>query len=347
MDLDIEYNIHKILSGFYCLSIDNNSYKILSPDLQLQQRAHSFYLDILEDNKYNTQDWIASDTIDLWLRQNGLWNEYYQHQLDLLYKEIDQIKIQLYLEYSNNKNREDIKKTLTSQQTQISVLYQQKNYFDHTTLENYASLLKNQFLIANSTYHLDGSQVFDNNWYNIDLSLFTKIVSEVYSHTLTMGQLNYISRQNMWRSYWNIAKEKLFNSSAMLWTSEQIAIINICKTLDNITEHPEAPTAEIMNDQDALDGWILYQNEKNNKAKKIASIEEKYGLHKSTHSGAGEVFILTDDSVEANAEIYNLNTKVDNIKIKNNRKYAIEHGQTQWIDLPDVKQDVLNELRKK
>jgi hypothetical protein len=104
----------------------------------------------------------------------------------------------------------------------------------------------------------------------------------------------------------------------------------------------EAPSEDIINDDDALDGWILYQNDKNNKEKQKKQISEKFGLDKKR---GDEVFIMTNDKKETKA-IYSLNDPNTNRDIKNMIKITKEKGEVDWTELPHVQKQIKEELRK-
>jgi hypothetical protein len=102
----------------------------------------------------------------------------------------------------------------------------------------------------------------------------------------------------------------------------------------------EAPVEEIMDDDDALDGWILYQNHKNDTERKKKQISDKFGLDKKQ---AGEVFLLTNNSDERQ-EIYGLNDSQTNKDIKEMIEITQKEGKVNWTDLPHVKREIQQQL---
>jgi hypothetical protein len=194
-------------------------------------------------------------------------------------------------------------------------------------------------------YSVDNKKVFDYDTLDrVNVKFLDKIISEIYDHAIDPGTIKKIVRFDLWKSLWNISKENIFKGSAKDWTDEQKSLVNFSKVLDSIREHPECPSEDILDDDDALDGWILYQNQKSEKEKKKQQLLDKYNLQDKK---AGEVFVLTSDKNEKQ-EIYNLNDNQTNKDIKNMIKITTESDKPiKWSELPHVKRELQQQIKQK
>jgi hypothetical protein len=345
VELDTEIILYRIINGYYYINIDNIKYKILLPNLSDKQQAQSIYLSLLDDYKFDTDCWISDKFIKYLLKTYNIWNEDNEKSYKELLKALDNAKIQYFLNFNNASNKETLKKSIINLNKNIEDANIQKHCFDHLTLEYYAQSLKNQYLICSTVYKEDGSKVF-NEYDNINTSLLDKILSEIYLNSLTTNDIKKIAKHELWKAYWGSSKENIFSGCVKDWTDEQRSLVNFTKTLDSIREHMEAPSEQIIEDNDALDGWILYQHEKIEKEKKQKHIAEKYGLN---DKHGNEIFLMSSNT-EDTKEILSLNDREsmkniqEIISISNSSQDSVD-----WVKLPHVKRELLkqqNEMMK-
>ena len=99
----------------------------------------------------------------------------------------------------------------------------------------------------------------------------------------------------MWRGYWNADKTNIFDKCTTELTDEQRALLNISRMYDNIYEHPECPDDKIIEDDDALDGWMILQKRKNDKDKKKSQFDSSNPNLKNS----GEVFVMSRSTLKS------------------------------------------------
>lgn len=342
MDFDTEIGLHRILSGYYTIIVDNTEYKVLCPTIRLLNKAQRKYLETIEYNKFESS-WLSSDIINYLLITNGLWNNQKENEYKNLEKSLQHLKKELYIKYIDPKFRSNIKQAISKTKSSISSLFSDKNYFYSLTLEAYAYSIKSEYIIANSVYTHNDELLFNKDLDNIELSLFYKVSDEINSNNMTMDYIKFLSRQDLWKSYWNCGKEQIFNNTSILdYTEEQRTLINLSKTYDAIREHPETPTEEIMEDDDAIEGWMIFQSDKIKKEKTKQSIESKYNIK----NNADEVFIITQSQEQSN-EIFSLNDDIARSKIKQMKQSAKQHGSVDWKDIPYVKDEIRQQATRK
>lgn len=337
MDLDVENSIYRIISGFYYIDIDGIRYKVVVPTKDILYQAHRLYLSVIDELKFDSY-WFPKNTIDTMLLINNLWNKSREDELVSLNKVLDGAKIQLYLKYSMPKLRTENKKIISQTKNKIYKLYEQKNYFSCLSLEDYASSVKNQFIIIHTVYK-DEKLVFNDDWTTIDSIFLDKVLYEIHSNSIGVDDIKKIAAHPLWRSYWDASKDNIFGKHVSELTEEQRLLMTFSRNYDNIREHPEAPPQEIMEDMDALDGWILYQHDKTEKEKKKKDIETRFGLDKKDKGGIQEIFIPVSSKEEA-AEIHSLNDPIAEMDRKQMMEFVKPGESVDWINLPHIQRDL-------
>lgn len=336
MDFDAESILYRILTGYYYIYLDNKQYKILLPDIHSKYLAHNTYLSIINEYKYE-DGWITEKNIYRILEIHNIWNNTKEKHLDECKSLLDKTKIQYFLNFQTSSIKEQIKTSINNLNKTINTLYNEKYSLNYLTLENYAQNIKNQILVSSMIYSDDNSRVFDSSIDNIDSDLLEKFIREIYTNSLGQESIKKLARHEIWKSYWGSNKDTIFPGSVISWTDEQRSLVNFTRTLDSIREHLEAPEEEIINDDNALEGWMLYQHEKITKEKKQKHINEKYGLN---NKNAGEVFIMTDNAEETK-EIFSLNDQSTIRDIREMRKAVNQSDkEIKWSELPHVKREL-------
>lgn len=342
MDFDTETGLHRILSGYYTIKSDDIEYTVKCPTINLLNKAQQKYLETIEYYKYDSS-WLSADIINYLLISNGLWNPHKETEYKNLEKSLQYLKKELFIKYVDPKLRTTLKQAITKTKSNITSLFNDKNYFYNLTLEAYANSIKSEYIIINSVYTDNGKLLFSKDLDNIQLSLLYKISEEITNNTMSMDYIKFLSRQDLWKSYWNCGKEQLFNNLSILdYTEELRTLINLSKTYDAIREHPEAPSDELMEDDDAVEGWMIFQSDKVKKEKAKQSIESKYNIK----NNADEVFIITQSQEQSN-EIFSLNDDIGRSKIRQMKQAVKQHGNVDWKDLPFVRDEIRQQSTRK
>ncbi len=341
MDFDNEYILYRICNGYYYIKVDNIDYKIVAPDISSKYLAHTIYIDIINNDKYDNL-WLSSKTIEKLLSVNNLWNSEQESKLEDIQKSLDNTKIQYYLNFFIHDIKAELKKAISSINQNIIELQSKKHYFDYLTLEAYAQNIKNQYLCSTMVYR-NGTRIFSSNIEDLDFDLLGKIIPEIYKNTIGQYELKKLARSEIWRSYWTSNKDNVFSGPVINWTDEQRSLVNFTRTLDAIREHMEAPDNDIIEDDDALDGWMLHQHEKITKEKKTQHITEKYNLK---DKAGQEVFIL-ESNKQAQKEIFALNDPQTRRDLKVANKLLDQKGTLQEYEIPHVQRELRNQLNSR
>tara|TARA_R100000988_G_C3935364_1_gene133488 strand:+ start:52 stop:432 length:381 start_codon:yes stop_codon:yes gene_type:complete len=115
---------------------------------------------------------------------------------------------------------------------------------------------------------------------------------------------------------------------------------------DNVNQHPESPSDKIIEDDECLDGWFIYQKRKQEKEKKQSEIDGMISNSKIRNSD--EIYIMAKDKDDA-AQIQNINDPTArNVARERERKIDQlgEEEQLRESDLPDQKRRIQQERNK-
>lgn len=342
--MDVEGLLYRIINGYYYIYVNKKRYKIMLPSLDIKQQAHAVYIDIINSNRFDVSHWMTQDQAKKILAANDIWNDDKENELKILTNRLDDMKIELYLKYNDPTMKKKIKASLDTGKEKISELLNSKHSMDSVTLENHANSIKNEYILVETIYNDSNELVFSHD--NTDSRRLEDFLCAMTHETITNEKLRAVARSDIWKGYWDSAKENVFAPPAYLWTDEQRLLINISKMYDSIREHPQCPEDAVIEDDDALDGFIIFYKRKAEKDRKKDKLMEGIG---GKYKNAGEVFIVTN-SVEEAKEIYSLNDAKGMAEIQHMRKMAADNKTGEgipWQELPHVKMELENKFKQK
>jgi len=333
MNEDLELLLYRIFCGYLNFTVNNESYKLLCADLSLKYEAQILYNNIINDEKYN--DWLREENLENWLIQLNLWTKDTKMILKDIEKKIENNKADYYSNFKFNEKKNNIKKNLDNYRKQLNSILVKKEELYSNTLEGYANSIKNEFIITHTLYK-NNILVFNNKINENNYLLFNTIVNELNKHNIDVSSFKKLSRSSLWRSYWNVKKHNTFTDSL---TDDQRTLIGISQMYDRVYEHPDCPSDEIIEDDDALDGWMIVQKRKIEKDKKQQQIDTLNPKLKN----AQEVFLFANNQEEAQ-EIVGLNNLEGLNRMKSKINHINKFGLTEESQLPDVQIDLRNQL---
>jgi len=337
----IHANLHKtfyrIILGYYYIWINNCKYKIIYPSMNIKYEAEILYDNIIEENKYD-KSWLTDKEIEFQSNILGLWNKEKDKRLKELEVLLEDTKVELYLIFSNQQKKEQIKNRIKSLLKNIAELLNEKNSLNHLSIKEYAFTIKNEFLVMNSIYDEKERKIFKNPKKNTyEHKLLQLFMREILDNAIDPTQIRELAKSEIWRSY--IATIILEKNITEI-NDDYKHLVNIHKMYEAAKQHPESPNDDIMKDDDALDGWFIFQGRKAEKEKKKNTILDRVG---GNIKNAGEVFLMTDDKQEIK-DIYSLNDPESNKNIQEMKKLQNEKGKVGWKDLPFVKKQLQEEM---
>lgn len=332
--MNLEKLFYRVILGYYYIEVNNIRYKIKYPSLEIKYEAEEIYEKTIEDNKFDKR-WLTEDEINLFLKINNIWLPSNNDDIKNLEKFIEDTKIDMYVNYGSEIKRKQLKKQLRDATKQLNSLHSKKNSFAYLGIIDHATGIKNEFMLIHSIYDLYNNLIFNNcvqdNYDHNKLQLF---IREIVEHAITANDLRALAKSELWKSF---AASANLTREIDLVNDDYRHLINLHRMYENVRQHPECPSNEILEDDDALDGWFLYQNRKAEKEKKKNAILEKVGGNKK--KDYGEVFVVTQDK-EQTSEIYSLNEQSTMMEIKEMVNATKTKGTLQWSEVPHIQRQL-------
>ena len=273
--------INQIASGVLLYK----SYIIKRNTCEQKYIADVLYKEALEDVKY--EDWADTNMLNIVC---GTWFKSDEAKYTELLGKIDAYKIKLYQQFHTS-HAKFFRNALKIVRAELQELDIKKNTFFYLTRENYALTIKNQYLIAMRVFRLNGQPVWNlTNFQEKESLLLQEIIAFSRLHYISTSQLRELARSEPWRSYWWIDKN-VFGKSPIKLSDTQKLLIVFSKMYDSAYENTDRPPEEIINDDDAFDGWMLLARQNQDKEKQNKSLDSHIDR---VHKGAKEIFLAAD-----------------------------------------------------
>lgn len=340
----IDLLLNRILSGNLIFFYDDQEYQLRCPTPQLKYQSCILYNKILSDEKYNS--WIKAENMTRMMIALGVWNKDSDKMISSLEKKIEDLKLKLYESLRRPDQFKINKRAIKEARISLNKLNNTKANFRNNTLEGYAESVKSEFIIYNTIFKDDTklfNKPFSQSDQNLSYSFFSNMVQEIYSHGISMENMKELARSPQWRSYWNCTKENIFPKTATEWTDDQRLLVSFSRMYDNVYEHPEAPDEKVINDDDVLDGWFIYQKKKREREKKENKSNRSFQSGSSKNMDKAQEVFLTPNEDQSIEEIMDLNDVGSRIKIKEKMNFIKSKGEVKESELPDVQIELANQ----
>ena len=283
-------------------------------------------------NKYNTDNFDFNPL----LFHFGLITEEEELAYKDLPKEIEDLKVDI---YNNFKNGLLFRQKCKRKMLELERIISKKHQFDQYSSKGVANYIKNYHIIMNSTYK-------NNELYNFEKVSVEKVMQFYKKNYISDSIIRLLARTDPWISIYDNRKGNIFAQE----TEDQMRLLNYTKMYENIQEHPEAPSKEVLEDDLALDGWIIIQRRNKEKEQFKKKLENKAGKA----SSAQELFMPADEDSFGKSKFYNIKyaEKIDDLNdersksIKRSRFKSTENEEKSVMDLPDVKKKIIMEVNK-
>lgn len=336
---NIEKLVHRILSGKQIIAHKNNLYELRQPSIDLKIESDLIYEKNILDNIYN--DFILEEDKELYLITNHIISSLHSQILKDTESKLEDAKVRLFSDFIDLKKRKYHKTHIAALKKTINTLISVLHSIDFLVLENFADNIRHEFIISKTLYYYQTNNLVFNSG-NIDYVFFNEIAQILSANIIELPTYKIIARSDYWRNYYS-NKNNLFPYSAIEYTDEQKALMSISSMYEKVYEHPECPDEQIIQDDDALDGWMILQQKQNKKQK-----QEKGVNHMMTDKirNSSEIFLMAGDNKEQARSILDLNSKEGLQKIQN-RINAVSGGQSvKESELPDVRQELRSRLKE-
>tara|TARA_R110000824_G_scaffold219415_2_gene406309 strand:- start:965 stop:1990 length:1026 start_codon:yes stop_codon:yes gene_type:complete len=270
------------------------------------------------------------------LEEQGLWNEDTKERLEELEKEEEKYKKEIFEFFFEIGSREASRRELKKVKEEILQLNYDRHSYDFLTCDGIATFAQSMWLIENTTKLADGT-LYD--WEEISPD---KLLVEFRKEAIGESVYRELARTTPWRNFWNCSKScnSIFGVPAIDLSTEQSSLISFSLLYDNVYQSTECPPDAIVEDNDAIDGWILIQKEKQAKTQKEKLLEK---LH-TQHEGAKDIFVAAKDPEDAQ-RINALNSEyAHNIKGGRIKQMNEIEGDFDHYKFNDIQKDLQDQV---
>ncbi len=339
-DRTLNLYLSRILSGYYIFIYNDKKYKLKYPDITIKYEA-----DLLADQEFDKikfNGWPTKESIVFDLIQVGLWTPGGDNELKRMEKQIEDTKVNLYLNHSNPIKLKSLRKSLQNYKNSHNKLYNRRHSFDHITVEGHCDNIRNNYILLNSIYDNNNQLISD---LENDLGLFNGLCTVISQNIIEISVFKKIARSDPWRNYWSANKENLFSKATIDWTDEQKTLVVLTKMYDAAHESMDTPPEHVFEDDDMFDGWMIHQKRENEKTRNKNRLEKSLP---GKLDKAGDVFLMAKSKEEAQA-IYGMNDTEANSIIKERQNVINKQSIVKEQNLPDVQRGLIlqsNEQRK-
>lgn len=320
-----ELIVARICSGTIRLKLLDGIVIVRASSPNRLYEANELYQEVFDEALLNGM-W-DDDGLYGYLLEQGLWDEESQSLLLKLPNEIEEWKVKLFEQSFQENEMKIIRNSLQLAKAKHAELIEKRHSYDHLCASGIANMSRIRYLI----------EEFDDNTEDIILEMHKQRISE--------AEIREVARTEPWRNIWTCRKsgDSIFQLPIISYTEEQRQLVSWSQLLDNIYEHPDCPPADVIEDDDRLDGWLIKQRRKRDEKQKINEVEGQIKSDKIKNSQ--EVFVIADN-IKSAKKIYDVNSEHSKAVLKQRFNYLKKHGTVAEQDMPDTKQKIMMEQVK-
>ncbi len=314
-----------------CLIV-NTPYYINAPSPAHKMEAAFEYENVLYECSFHGV--LTDEEMLQVMINNDLWNMDEETELNSIPVRLDALKVDMFQRHVSFQSRrvEQSRKMLSRIRTRQRELATRRHAYDFYTRTGLARHIQMQYLLRGNTT--------DKNRKSIDLEIcnesFVRQLLEEYAvNKPDEMTLRALAKNGAWRMIWSSGRQegRVFGVPSTWLTPEQQNLIAWSKLYDNINEHPEPPDKEVLEDNDMLDGWIIVEQKKREKAQ-----QESAG-GKKNKSGAQEMYIVAE--TQEDAQRVNAMNDQNALFMKRQRMATLKQNKVVGEQhMPDSKQQI-------
>lgn len=287
-----DFFISQICAGYTRIQIGDLALKIYPPTKEQWYESNYILMNVYNDAIES--GCMDDDEIIKYLYTNG-WEDINQEQLDtILPAHIEQWKIEIYNKFLLKDEIERIRQHLRIAEEEYNRLFALRHSMDHMTALGIATFARWEYLIDKTTKNMDGS---DFSFIKHDINT---ILSAYYTAHLGDSIVREVAKSDKWKTIWSFSKKngKLFSCDAIESTDEQRKLVAWSSLYDSVSEMQDCPPQDVIDDNDAFDGWLILKGREQKEERTKSSAESRFsGIHKD----AGEIYIPVKSKEEASA----------------------------------------------
>jgi hypothetical protein len=335
-DTERQLMIYRILNGKIKCKTRFGTFILKHPTIEDKYEAERVYEETYTEAL--TEGAKCEEEFEEFLENKAIWNPVLQAKFDKLSKDLEELKVTLCNTYINSNSRLTIKEAIRKTKLELDRLHTRHHEYDYVSANGLALLQKARYLTAMSVYTIDGKKMFESETYwTSNPAIVDELNNDASKYKITEAQFRELARTEPWRSIWFCKKatgDRVFPCSAIELTDEQKALVYWTQVYDNIYEHPNCPPEELINDDDALDGWFIIQKRKRSKETDKEWLESH--ITNPDIKNSGDVFVVVGKDDELRKRVYAANDPAAKAQQKTLMKKVEEHGVLEVVNQPDA-----------
>ncbi len=319
MELDHGYWIQFIIADF--TPVECTHLYMSSPSRQNKFLSEQLFLDCYRNAL--EEGLLSSDNVEELLKKYGIWNDGKEATLQKLIKDMENIKVTMFESWTNNIRVRELKRALRDTEKGLEVLNEEKQSFDLFSAKAAARYCQQHFLMGCSLYTIKNRPYWKRPtkcWDKPD-EVLNRAYRSINKYYLTDNDYREIACGNAWRNVWSTRKGvgNMFGRAVVDLSVPQRHLVAWSNLYDSVYSNSECPTDSVIEDHDALDGWMIKQKRKRDEALNNESLEGKINPRIASYE---EVFIPTgiDEFSPVSRDnfdmVYNLNNIEGKIAFK-------------------------------
>jgi acylphosphatase len=272
-----------------------------------------------------------------WMIEHNLWSHHEEKDLEGIRKNIEDIKVEVYKLNKEKNKANQLKRYLRSIEKKLNDQTSKKNLYYYNTCESIANLEKLRYLIKRNC--LQNNRICDLEDDELDyvLDCFRESI-------LSEEIIREVSRNEPWRSLWfikNHNKQDVFLNLDRDITINQQNLLLWSQTYDNIHESLDCPSDDVIDDDDMLDGWLIFQSRKRKQEKVEQDMDKKMS---SKVKNSSEVYLMASNVDEAR-DIDSINSYHAKM-IKKQRQAVINLNGNNGVTQDKFQDEILDQQAK-
>ncbi len=320
MELDHEFWISFVVADFVPFLCDDRQFFISTPSRENKFLAEDLFLKYYQNAI--DEDCLAEEDIDKLLRKYKIWNDSKEADLKRLIKDAENLKVAMFESHMNMQAVREIKTTLSKTNDLITSFACEKNSFFQYSAKTIATYCKNHFALGCSIFVKKNKPYWKNPlkcWLKSD-TVLGSAHQVLTKYMLSDSDYRELARGEAWRSIWTVRKNaNLFGRSAVDLSSPQRHLIAWSNLYDSVYKSADVPPEHVINDDDMLDGWMIFQKRKREKEIAKQALQDKISPNIARHdeifimAGADEHSLVGKDSFDL---IYDMNDTAGKVAFK-------------------------------
>lgn len=322
-DFEKELLLYKILSGKTIVNINSTRLDVVTPSLDLLYEANLIYKDYYLKTGVKNKEEIRNTLVQL-----GIITSENLSFLEKSTNIIQNLQKELFINF-NSPNADSIRSLIKQTRNEVFRIFEILAKYETFSLEGLANYAKTIFLIKNTTYK-------NGKKFNFKHITITNVLSEIQKSNCSADEIRDISKSSTWSNIWfGLKGSNIFKNGVGISIDQQLLLV-WSKLYDNIRENPECPNDAIIEDNDALDGWLLLQKEENAKKAQEARSKKSYS---SKLDKCSEIFVMVKTKEEAD-RVLNMNDASSTRIMKQRINEITSKGEVDYHNLTDIRQDL-------